>query len=137
MKKIALYLVAILLFVGCESSDLTTDNYSPDNPEQKPVRPIKPRPIVPEDQIQRPRVIDMPTMVIVIDVDELRGLFSTPGPFAVRARSEISGKEYATTWEGGDANLEIAVDDIHDVYVVTLDNGVEEYSFAYSCPAAE
>ena len=41
----------------------------------------------------------MPTMVIVIDIDELRGLFSTPGPFAVRARSETSGREYATTWE--------------------------------------
>lgn len=137
MNKIVLSLVAILLFVGCESSDLTTDNSGPNNPDPKPVRPIKPRPIVPEDQIQRPRIIDMPTMVIVIDIDELRGLFSTPGPFAVRARSETGGREYATTWEGGDANLEIVVDDIHDVYVVTLDNGVEEYSFAYSCSAAE
>ena len=53
-----LYILSILLFVGCEAGP--TEPGTPGVPgDQKPVQPIKRRPIVPRGTTGRPRLIDV------------------------------------------------------------------------------
>ena len=52
-----LYILSILLFVGCESMEPTAPDTG-DIGDPKPVQPIKRRPIVPRGTIGRPRLID-------------------------------------------------------------------------------
>ena len=53
MRRLLLYIFAIFALVACEVG-FPNEDVSPSNP--KPVRPIKPRPIVPDGTILRPRI---------------------------------------------------------------------------------
>ena len=53
MRRIFIYLFATLTFVGCTTME---PSFDPEGPGPKPVRPIKPRPIVPDGTILRPRL---------------------------------------------------------------------------------
>ena len=53
MRRIFIYLFATLAFVGCTTME---PSFDPEGPGTKPVRPIKPRPIVPDGTILRPRI---------------------------------------------------------------------------------
>ena len=71
MRKILIYLLAIMAFVGCESGNVGVEDVTPpfggggedegdgDAEDPKPVRPIKPRPIVPDGTIKRPRLVEI------------------------------------------------------------------------------
>ena len=52
-----LYILSILLFIGCMSCDVSMPGDSGDNSGKHPVQPIKRRPITPGDRIGRPRII--------------------------------------------------------------------------------
>ena len=53
MRRLLLYIFTIFELVACEVG-FPSEDVSPSNP--KPVRPIKPRPIVPDGTILRPRL---------------------------------------------------------------------------------
>ena len=53
MRRLLLYIFTIFALVACEVG-FPSEDVSPSNP--KPVRPIKPRPIVPDGTILRPRI---------------------------------------------------------------------------------
>lgn len=70
MRKILIYLLAIMAFVGCESGNVGVEDVTPpfegggedgdgDAEDPMPVRPIKPRPIVPDGTIKRPRLVEI------------------------------------------------------------------------------
>ena len=54
MRKILIYILAIVACVGCMTEPDVGDITPP-----KPVRPIKPRPIVPDGTIKRPRLVEI------------------------------------------------------------------------------
>ena len=53
MRRLLLYIFAIFALVACEAG-FPSEDVAPSGP--KPVRPIKPRPIVPDGTILRPRL---------------------------------------------------------------------------------
>lgn len=65
MRRLLLYIFTIFALVACEASIPSEDVSIPSDP--KPVRPIKPRPIVPDGTILRPRI-------------RIRGLITLPKP---------------------------------------------------------
>lgn len=91
MKRILCYLIAIVAFVGCEMGPMSEP--SEPSPDPKPVQPIKPRPIVPDGKIERPRVIDAPTIVIRVDLSTLVDTFAACS-YNVCVRSEYTSEEY-------------------------------------------
>lgn len=57
--KYLIYILSLVLLVGCEfsASDIGPAPDTPNNPG--PTKPIKRRPIVPGDKIERPRIVDV------------------------------------------------------------------------------
>ncbi len=70
ISKFCIVALIAVVAVGC-SSEITSPE--PDRPQPKPVQPIKPRPIVPDGQIQRPRAIDGLNTDIRIDFFKFAG----------------------------------------------------------------
>ncbi|MBO5830546.1 MAG: hypothetical protein J6R01_02960 [Alistipes sp.] len=70
ISKFCIVALIAVVAVSC-SSEITCPE--PDRPQPKPVQPIKPRPIVPDGQIQRPRAIDGLNTDIRIDFFKFAG----------------------------------------------------------------
>lgn len=120
MRKILTYLLAIMLCVACEAA------YEPDQAptDPKPVRPIKPRPIVPDGTILRPRVIGLVGIIARPDLYE----------HANRYRMVVTTTQGEVLYDGvceiSDSCLELPDVDYCGEMVFTLDNGSEIYSFS-------
>ena len=121
MKRLLIYLFAIILSVGCEA--VLEPDANP-QPEPKPVRPIKPRPIVPDGTISRPRIVEVSNDIIVY----------IPGgdrlvPFSVHVVAEQSGEEYCDLCNVDDGYIVIPRIGYNERLRLTLDNGEESYTF--------
>ena len=121
MRKILIYLLAIVACVGC-MTEPDSGNLDP-QPEPKPVRPIKPRPIVPDGTIKRPRLVE-------INFD-LVGQF--PGvmaelPCAVvlcNAEGDVVVERQLTT---PDEVINVVVEGAEPLYLYINDECVAEYA---------
>lgn len=98
MKKI-LYILFVLLFVGCEFSmpDMPPSNPDTGKPGDDdvpgsplPSQPIKRRPITPQDKIKRPRLTIISEKSIELRID---GIYAT-NCCSVSLRSDSTGEEY-------------------------------------------
>ena len=121
MKRLLIYLFAIISFVGCEA--VLEPDFNP-QPEPKPVRPIKPRPIVPDGTISRPRIVEVSNDIIVY----------IPGgdrlvPFSVHVVAEQSGEEYCDLCNVDDGYIVVPRIGSNERLRLTLDNGEESYTF--------
>ena len=58
LKRVVLYLLSLVAFVGCECFECADPGARPEPHPGSPVQPIKRRPIVPDGQLQRPRTIE-------------------------------------------------------------------------------
>ena len=122
MRKILIYLLAIVACVGCMTEEPDSGNLDP-QPEPKPVRPIKPRPIVPDGTIKRPRIVE-------INFD-LVGQF--PGvmaelPCAVvlcNAEGDVVVERQLTT---PDEVINVVVEGTEPLYLYINDECVAEYA---------
>ena len=97
MKKI-LYILFVLLFVGCELS-MPEEPSNPDTGKPGdddvpgsplPSQPIKRRPITPQDKIKRPRLTIISEKSIELRID---GIYAT-NCCSVSLRSDSTGEEY-------------------------------------------
>lgn len=97
MKKI-LYILFVLLFVGCELS-MPEEPSNPDTGKPGdgdvpgsplPSQPIKRRPITPQDKIKRPRLTIISEKSIELRID---GIYAT-SCCSVSLRSDSTGEEY-------------------------------------------
>ena len=121
MRRLLIYLFAIISFVGCKAV------FEPDvnpQPEPKPVRPIKPRPIVPDGTIKRPRIVEVSNDIVVYIPGDDR-LMS----FSVHVVAEHSGEEYCDLCNVADGYIVIPRIGSNEQLTITLDNGEESYTF--------
>ena len=121
MKRLLIYLFAIISFVGCEAV------FEPDvnpQPEPKPVRPIKPRPIVPDGTIKRPRIVEVSNDIVVYIPGGDRLM-----PFSVHVVAEQSGEEYCDLCNVADGYIVVPRIGSNEQLTITLDNGEESYTF--------
>ena len=114
MKRLLIYLFAIISFVGCEVFEPS----HPDNGEPKPVRPIKPRPIVPDGTISRPRIVDISSNIIVYIPHNDRLV-----PYSVHVVSEQSGEEYYDLCDATEGYIAVPRIGYNERLTLTLDNG--------------
>ena len=128
MRKILIYILAIVACVGCMTDPGVEDVTPPfggggDAEDPKPVRPIKPRPIVPDGTIKRPRLVE-------INFD-LVGQF--PGvmaelPCAVvlcNAEGDVVVERQLTT---PDEVIDVVVEGTEPLYLYINDECVAEYA---------
>ena len=108
MRRIFIYLFATLTFVGCTTMD---PSFDPEGPGPKPVRPIKPRPIVPDGTILRPRL-------------GIWDLIALPDSFdwSHTHRVQLSTKRGEVLYDGECCSVNDTID-------VVLDNSEELYIF--------
>lgn len=108
MRRIFIYLFTIISFVSCTTMD---PSFNPDDPGPKPVRPIKPRPIVPDGTILRPRI-------------GIRDLIALPDSFdwSHTHRVQLSTKRGEVLYVGECCSINDTID-------VVLDNSEELYIF--------
>ena len=121
MKRLLIYLFAIISFVGCEAP--LEPNVDP-QPGPKPVRPIKPRPIVPDGTISRPRIVDISSNIIVYIPHNDRLM-----PYSVHVVSEQSGEEYYDLCDATEGYIVVPRIGYNERLTLTLDNGEEMFTF--------
>lgn len=124
-----LCLLALVMFVGCEAMEPPSNDLGP---QPKPVQPIKPRPIVPDGQIQRPRAIDGPTTVIRVDFSKL-GYRSAASSYNVVVRSESTAEEYSAVIDAS-GYVDVPVVLLGEVFwvMVECDGVVDEFMLVAS-----
>lgn len=117
MRKIVIYLLAIVACVGCMSEVGAEDVSRP-----KPVRPIKPRPIVPDGTIKRPRIVE-------IDFNLIERLPNVGGvsPYCVKLCTEQGDVVAEVVLASPDDELSIEVEGTEPLYIYVNDEYVAEY----------
>ena len=120
MKRLLIYLFAIISFLGCE----VFEPFDPDNGGPKPVRPIKPRPIVPDGTISRPRIVDISSDIIVYIPHNDRLV-----PYSVHLVSEQSGEEYYALCDATEGYIVVPRIGYNERLTLMLDNGEEMFTF--------
>ena len=121
MKRLLIYLFAIISFVGCEAA------FEPDanpQPEPKPVRPIKPRPIVPDGTILRPRIDGILTGITI-----LLPTYNHPDIYNVHVQCEQSGEEYYALCDATEGYIVVPRIGYNERLTLMLDNGEEMFTF--------
>ena len=121
MKRLLIYLFAIISFVGCEAP--LEPNVDP-QPEPKPVRPIKPRPIVPDGTILRPRIDGILTGITI-----LLPTYNHPDIYNVHVQCEQSGEEYYGICEVKEGYIVVPRIGYNERLTITLDDGEEKFTF--------
>ena len=88
----------------------------------KPVRPIKPRPIVPDGTIKRPRIVE-------IDFSTIERLPNVGGasPYCVKLCTEQGDVVAEVVLASPDEELSIEVEDTEPLYIYVNDECVAEY----------
>ena len=121
MRKILIYILAIVACVGCMTEP---DSGNPDpQPEPKPVRPIKPRPIVPDGTIKRPRLVEISFDL----VGQFPGVMAEL-PCAVvlcNAEGDVVVERQLTT---PDEVIDVVVEGTEPLYLYINDECVAEYA---------
>ena len=133
MRKILIYLLAIKAFVGCESGNVGVDDVTPpfegggedggDAEDPMPVRPIKPRPIVPDGTIKRPRLVEISFDL----VGQFPGVMAEL-PCAVvlcNAEGDVVVERQLTT---PDEVINVVVEGTEPLYLYINDECVAEYA---------
>ena len=133
MRKILIYLLAIMAFVGCESGNVGDEDVTPpfggggedggDAEDPKPVRPIKPRPIVPDGTIKRPRLVEISFDL----VGQFPGVMAEL-PCAVvlcNAEGDVVVERQLTT---PDEVINVVVEGTEPLYLYINDECVAEYA---------
>lgn len=124
MRRILTYLLAIIACVGCSTFEPSDTGNSDPQPEPKPVRPIKPRPIVPDGTIKRPRIVEVSNDIVVYIPGGDRLM-----PFSVHVVAEQSGEEYCDLCNVANGYIVIPRIGSNEHLTLTLDNGEESYTF--------
>ena len=134
MRKILIYLLAIMAFVGCESGNVGVEDVTPpfegggedgdgDAEDPMPVRPIKPRPIVPDGTIKRPRLVEISFDL----VGQFPGVMAEL-PCAVvlcNAEGDVVVERQLTT---PDEVIDVVVEGTEPLYLYINDECVAEYA---------
>lgn len=134
MRKILIYLLAIMAFVGCESGNVGVEDVTPpfegggedgdgEAEDPKPVRPIKPRPIVPDGTIKRPRLVEISFDL----VGQFPGVMAEL-PCAVvlcNAEGDVVVERQLTT---PDEVIDVVVEGTEPLYLYVNDECVAEYA---------
>ena len=120
MKRLLIYLFAIISFVGC-----SVEHHPIEDPvlKPKPVRPIKPRPIVPDGTIKRPRIVE-------IDFSTIERLPNVGGasPYCVKLCTEQGDVVAEVVLASPDEELSIEVEETEPLYIYVNDEYVAEYA---------
>ena len=128
MRKILIYILAIVACVGC-MTDLGVEDVTPpvdgggDAEDPKPVRPIKPRPIVPDGTIKRPRLVEISFDL----VGQFPGVMAEL-PCAVvlcNAEGDVVVERQLTT---PDEVIDVVVEGTEPLYLYINDECVAEYA---------
>lgn len=122
MRRILTYLLAIIACVGCSTFEPMDPGNSEPQPEPKPVRPIKPRPIVPDGTISRPRIVE-------IDFNLIERLPSIDGasPYCVKLCTEQGDVVAEVVLASPDEVLSVEVEGTEPLYIYVNDEYVAEY----------
>ena len=122
MKRLLIYLFALISFVGCSVEHHPIEDPGVGNPGPKPVRPIKPRPIVPDGTIKRPRNVE-------IDYSTIERLPNVGGasPYCVKLCTEQGDVVAEVVLASPDEELSIEVEDTEPLYIYVNDEYVAEY----------
>lgn len=122
MRRILTYLLAIIACVGCSTFEPSDSGNSEPQPEPKPVRPIKPRPIVPDGTISRPRIVE-------VDFNLIERLPSIDGasPYFVKLCTEQGDVVSEVVLASPDEVLSIEVEGTEPLYIYVNDEYVAEY----------
>lgn len=122
MRRILTYLLAIIACVGCSTFEPSDSSNSEPQPEPKPVRPIKPRPIVPDGTIKRPRIVE-------VDFNLIERLPSIDGasPYCVKLCTEQGDVVAEVVLALPDEVLSIEVEGTEPLYIYVNDEYVAEY----------
>ena len=124
MRKIVIYLLAIIACVGCSTFEAADPGNSEPQPEPQPepVRPIKPRPIVPDGTIKRPRIVE-------IDFNLIERLPSIDGvsPYCVMLCTEQGDVVAEVVLASLDEVLSVEVEGTEPLYIYVNDEYVAEY----------
>ena len=122
MRRILTYLLAIIACVGCSTFEPSDSGNSEPQPEPKPVRPIKPRPIVPDGTISRPRIVE-------VDFNLIERLPSIDGasPYCVKLCTEQGDVVAEVVLALPDEVLSVEVEDTEPLYIYVNDEYVAEY----------
>ena len=133
MRKILICLLAIMAFVGCESGNVGDEDVTPpfngggdgggDAEDPMPVRPIKPRPIVPDGTIKRPRLVEISFDL----VGQFPGVMAEL-PCAVvlcNAEGDVVVERQLTT---PDEVIDVVVEGTEPLYLYINDECVAEYA---------
>ncbi|MBO5902252.1 MAG: hypothetical protein J6Q36_07545 [Alistipes sp.] len=122
MRRILTYLLAIIACVGCSTFEPMDPDNSDPQPEPKPVRPIKPRPIVPDGTISRPRIVE-------VDFNLIERLPSIDGasPYCVMLCTEQGDVVAEVVLASSDEVLSIEVEGTEPLYIYVNDEYVAEY----------
>lgn len=119
MRRIFIYLFAIIAFVSCTTME---PSFGPDAPDPKPVRPIKPRPIVPDGTILRPRI-------------GIRDLIALPDSFdwSHTHRVQLSNRRGEVLYVGECCSINDTIDVVLDNYEELYIYVDGEYMGTYLC----
>lgn len=122
MRRILTYLLAIIACVGCSTFEPSDPGNSEPQPEPKPVRPIKPRPIVPDGTISRPRIVE-------VDFNLIERLPSIDGasPYCVKLCTEQGDVVAEVVLASPDEVLSVEVEGTEPLYIYVNDEYVAEY----------
>lgn len=122
MRRILTYLLAIIACVGCSTFEPMDPGNSEPQPEPKPVRPIKPRPIVPDGTIKRPRIVE-------VDFNLIERLPNVGGvsPYCVKLCTEQGDVVAEVVLASPDEVLSIEVEGTEPLYIYVNDEYVVEY----------
>ena len=125
--------MAIMAFVGCESGNVGDEDVTPpvdgggdgggDAEDPMPVRPIKPRPIVPDGTIKRPRLVEISFDL----VGQFPGVMAEL-PCAVvlcNAEGDVVVERQLTT---PDEVIDVVVEGTEPLYLYINDECVAEYA---------
>ena len=114
-----IYIIAILLCVGCEAGVMDSGHIGNDN-DKKPIQPIKRRPIG-KDEIQRPRY------TIINPDGGLDWSNISIWPHSVTVRSVESGQEVVIPLEHGQEYIEFDPMENTEEYIIIIEG--EEFYF--------
>ena len=122
MKRLLIYLFALISFVGCSVEHHPIEDPGVGIPGPKPVRPIKPRPIVPDGTIKRPRIVE-------IDFSTIERLPNVGGasPYCVKLCTEQGDVVAEVVLASPDEELSIEVEDTEPLYIYVNDECVAEF----------
>ncbi len=114
--------MAIIACVGCSTFEPEDSGNSEPQPEPKPVRPIKPRPIVPDGTIKRPRIVE-------VDFNLIERLPSIDGasPYCVKLCTEQGDVVAEVVLASPDEVLSVEVEGTEPLYIYVNDEYVAEY----------